>query len=149
MIHFSLRPSLRQFPLVRTLQPKGRIGNLLEALIAHLGKPELDGLRFGAGNGLNQPEQRLRVGYIGESLFSVFRGQFQLVTVCHQLAALSTQALFELVPVFPGDGRIRLLREDADDIDNREPPCLCCYVIDAAYRVILEESGMGGNGLGH
>jgi hypothetical protein len=98
---------------------------------------------------LDQPEQRLRVGYIGESLFPVFRGQFQLVTVCHQFTAFSAQTLFEFVPVFPGDSCIRLLRQNADDIDNREPPCLCCFFVNSAYRLILEESGMWGNGIDH
>jgi hypothetical protein len=53
-------------------------------------------------------------------LLSVFRCQFQLVTNYHQLASLIAQALFEFVSVFPGDGRIRLLCEDADDVDDRE-----------------------------
>jgi hypothetical protein len=68
-----------------------------------------------------------------------------LVTVCHQLASLIAQALFELVPVFPGDGRIRLLCEDADDVDDREKPRFRGFVVYTAYRLILEESGLSGD----
>jgi hypothetical protein len=69
-----------------------------------------------------------------------------LVTICHQLAPLIAQALFEFVPVFPGNGRIRLLCEDADDVDDREKSRFRGFVVHTAYWLILEESGLSGDG---
>ena len=81
-------------------------------------------------------------------LFSVLGRQFQLVTVCHQLASFIAQALFEFVSVFPGNGRIRLLCEDADNVDDREKPRFRGFVVHTAYLLILEESGLSGDGHG-
>ena len=130
------------------LQRQSRIGDLPHPFVSHPGEPKLDRLRLGTGNGLNQPQQSLGGSHIGEIVFAVGGWQLQLVTICHQLASLLMQPLFELVPVFPGNGGIRLLGEDADNVDDREPPCLRGFVVDAAYRLILEQGGMGGDGHG-
>jgi hypothetical protein len=91
---------------------------------------------------------KYRLGDCGVPLFSVLGRKFQLVTVCHQFTPLIAQALFELVPVLPRNGGVRLPCEDADDIDDREKPCFRGFVVHTAYRLILEQSGLGGDGHG-
>jgi len=68
--------------------------HLLHPLVADLGEPELDRLSLGAGNALNETQQRFGAGDIGEPHFPVAGGQFQLVTVCYQFTSLFSQAAF-------------------------------------------------------
>ena len=120
------------------VQRERRIGHLLHAFIAHLGQPQLDGLGLRAGHGLHKAQQGFGCGYVGQPLPAITRGHFQLVTICHQLAAFLHQALFELAPVLAGGLIIRLLRQHLDDIDDREPPGFGRFVIDATDFVFLE-----------
>jgi len=54
------------------------------------------------------------------------------VTICHQLAAFLPKPLFQLVPVFSGCLKIRLLGEHLNDVHNGEKPRLGLLVVDAA-----------------
>ena len=56
----------------------------------------------------------------------------QPVTVCHQLTAFLGKPLFQLVPVFSGPLKIRLRREDLDDVHDGEEPSLGLLVVGAA-----------------
>jgi hypothetical protein len=64
--------------LAGAVEREGGVGHLLHALVAHLGQPEFDGLGFGAGDGLDNAQQRGGFGAIGFALLAVCRGQFQL-----------------------------------------------------------------------
>ena len=47
------------------------VGKLLHALVTHFGQPQLDGLGLGAGDGLDDTQQALCGGDIGEALLAV------------------------------------------------------------------------------
>jgi len=112
-------------------------------LVDDLRKPAFDGLRLGAGHGLDEAEQGLGGGYIGEAHLAVVSRYFQLVTVCHQLTSFSAQPLFQFVPIPPRGLVIRLLDQGLNDVDHREPPSLRGIIIEPANLVLLEEGGGG------
>jgi hypothetical protein len=51
---------------------------------------------------LDEAQQSLGGGDIGETLFAVLGRHFQLVTIRHQLTAFLAQPLFQLIPIFSG-----------------------------------------------
>ena len=95
------------------------IGNFLHPLVADFGQPEFDRFGFRAGHTLDEPQQGLGSGDIGEVVFAVGGRQFQSVTICHRLTPFLAEPLFQLVPVLPGSLEIRLLGEDPGDAHLR------------------------------
>ena len=77
-----------------TFEGAGGVGHFLHPLVAGFGKPEFDRLGFGTGNALNEAQQGFDIGHVGEVAFAVGGGQFQLVTICHQLTSFLPQPLF-------------------------------------------------------
>ncbi|MDZ7865063.1 hypothetical protein [Acidovorax sp.] len=73
--------------LAGAVQRKGRIGQLLHALVTHLGQPELDGLCLGAGDGLHNAQQSFCGGTVGEALFSIWQRAFSTVTSFRPMTA--------------------------------------------------------------
>ena len=63
------------------------VGHLLHPLVADAGEPEFDRLGLGAGNALDEAQQGLGIGDIGEAAIAVGGGQFESVTICHGLTA--------------------------------------------------------------
>jgi hypothetical protein len=63
------------------------VGHFLHPLAADAGEPEFDRLGLGAGDALDEAQQGLGIGDIGEVAFAVGGGQFQLVTICNWLKA--------------------------------------------------------------
>ncbi len=91
-----------------------------------------------AGNTLDEAQQGLGVGDVGEAHFAVVGGQFEPVTICHQLTAFLSEPLFQLVPILSGRLKIRLLGEDSDNVHNRKPPRFGLFVVNAADFVSLK-----------
>ena len=110
----------------------GGIGHFLHPLIANPGKPEFDGFGLGAGHALDEAQQGLGGGRVSEALFAILRRHFQLVTIRHQLTAFLAQPLFQLVPIFSGGSKIRLLGQHADDVHDGKPPRFGRLVVMAA-----------------
>ena len=94
------------------------VGQLLHPLVTDLGQPEFDWLGLGAGDALDEAQEGLGGGDVGEIIFPVGGGHFQLVTVCHQLTAFFAEPLFQLIPILSGRLGIRLLREYPDDVHD-------------------------------
>ena len=94
------------------------IRHFLHPLVADTGEPELDRFGLGAGNALDEAQQGLGIGDIGESLLAVLRQHFQLVTICYQFTSLSSQAAFEHLPILSRCLIIGLLRQYADDVHD-------------------------------
>jgi hypothetical protein len=113
----------------------------LHAFVAHLGQPELDGLGLGAGNGLHQAQQGFGGGDVGEALFAIGCRHLQLVTICHQFAALFAEPPLELVPVFARSEVIGLLCQHLHHVHHREPPDVGSFVVHAANGLTVELSG--------
>ena len=67
-----------------------------------------------------------------EVAFAVSGRQFQLVTVCNQLASLLPQPVFQHFPVVLGHLIIRLLGKHLDDVHDGKEPHLGLLVVDAA-----------------
>ena len=63
------------------------------------------------------------------------------MTICHRLTSFLAKSLFQLVPVFSGGLRIRLLGEHLHDVHHGEPPGFGLLVVDAADGLILELRG--------
>ena len=116
----------------------GGVGHFLHPLVADAGEPEFDRLGLGAGNALDEAQEGLGIGDVGEAHFTVVGGQFEPVTICHQLTSLFVQALSELVPVFSGGLVIGLLGEYLDDVHDGEEPSLGLFVVEAADSVSLK-----------
>ena len=53
---------------------------LVQALAAHFGQPQLEGFGPLAGDGLDEPQDLLGVGHIGQVFFAISSRQFQLVS---------------------------------------------------------------------
>ena len=64
--------------LAGAVERQGRVGHFLHAVVADFGEPDFDGLGFGAGDGLNNAQERGGFGAIGFALFTVRGGQFEL-----------------------------------------------------------------------
>ena len=54
----------------------GGVGHFLHPLVADFGQPEFDRLGLGAGNALDEAQQGLGIGDVGEALFPVSRRHF-------------------------------------------------------------------------
>lgn len=80
-----LRAALFQVSIQGPVDGLLRADGLLHALPAHLSQPQFEGFRLGRGDGLDDPQQLLRVGHIGEPLPAVGGGHLQLLTICKQL----------------------------------------------------------------
>lgn len=116
----------------------GRITHVLDALVADFGQPELDRLGLGAGNRLDNAQQGLGIGHIGEAGFAIGGGHFRLVTICHQLTFLLLEALLELVPILTRSLVIRLLNQRRDNIHHRKIPGFRRLVLCPANLEVLE-----------
>jgi len=99
---------------------------------------ELDRLGLRAGHALDEAQEGLGIGHVGEVAFAVGGGQFQLVTICNQLTSFLLQTVFQHFPVALGGLVIRLLRQHPDDVHNGEKPRLGLLVVDAADFVPLK-----------
>jgi len=121
-------------------QRPGGVGHFLHPLVADFGQPKLDRFGLGAGDALDEAQQCLGGGNVGEITFAVGGGHFQLVTIRHQLTALLGQPLLEFVPIFSGGRKIRLLRQHPDDVHDREPPRLGRRVVVAADFVAFKNN---------
>jgi len=108
------------------------IRHFLHPLVADTGEPELDRFGLRARNALDEAQQGLCNGDIGESLLAVLRSQFEPVTICHQLTAPLGKPLFQLVPVFSSSLKIWLLGKDLHDVHDGEKPRFRCLVAEAA-----------------
>ena len=120
---------------------KRGIGHFLHPLVTDLGEPELDRLRLGAGHALDEPQQSLCVGDVGEAHFAVVSGQFQLVTICNQLTSFLAEAVFKNLPVVPGGLVIRLLGQNLNDIHDGEKPGFGLLVVETADFAIFKNGG--------
>ena len=118
-----------------------RVCDLLHALVTYLGQPQLDGFGLGTGDGLHQAQQALGGGAVGQVVLAVCSGQFQSVTSCHRLTALLGKAPLELVPVLAGCLIVSLLGQHLYDIDDRKPPGVRGFVVQAADRLAIELGG--------
>ena len=58
---------------------------------------QLWGLSSRPGDALDQAQQGLGIGYVSEAHFAVTGGQFQPVTVCHQLTPFLPKPFFQFV----------------------------------------------------
>lgn len=99
---------------------------------------ELDRFGLRAGDALDEAQEGLRIGHIGEALLAVLRCQFEPATVCHQLTTFLGKPLFQLVPVFSGRLKIRLLGKDFHDVHDGEEPRLGFLIVNAADFVSLK-----------
>jgi hypothetical protein len=81
---------------------------------------------------LDEAEEGLGGGAVGEALPTVLSGHRQAVTICNGLTPLFIQPVLQYTPVGAGSLRIRLLAEDFDDVDDGEPPGFGGLVVDAA-----------------
>ena len=63
-------------------------------VLADLGQPEFDRLSLGAGDALDEAQQRLGGGRVGEIIFPVGGGHFQLATFCDHLTSPGFQTVF-------------------------------------------------------
>ena len=61
--------------------------------------PLLERLRLLGRDALDEAEELLGVGHVGEAHLAVGGFKFQLVTICHRFISLFLQSLFEFVPV--------------------------------------------------
>jgi hypothetical protein len=104
----------------------------------HLGEPKLDGLGFGAGDGLDQAQQGFSGGDVSEVVFAVCSRQFQSVTSCHRLTALFGKPPPELVPVFARCLVVGLLSQHLHHVDHRKSPDFRGLVVHAAYGLAVE-----------
>ena len=67
---------------------------------------QLEELRFGRGDGLDDPPQSLRAGHVDELFLDVGGGHLQLFTICKQLIlTFFLQALFQHRPIGAGSPR--------------------------------------------
>ena len=85
---------------------------------------------------MDQPEELLGVGHIGEAELAIFGRQFQLSDFIGQLAAFLGQLRLQVIPVLagalvPGEGR--------DHIDDGEIPLLLITVPQGADLLLLED----------
>jgi len=81
---------------------------------------------------LDEAQEGFGAGDVGEAHFSVLSGQFQPVTVCHQLTALLVQPLFQLVPILSGSLEIGLLSQHLNDVHDGKEPGFGLLIVDAA-----------------
>jgi hypothetical protein len=88
---------------------------------------------------MDKAQQSLGARDVGEAHLAVIGGQFELVTICHQLTSLLFQTLSELVPVLSGRLVVRLLRQHLDDVNDREQPCFGLVVVQTADFAFLED----------
>ncbi len=70
----------RAILLAHAVGGKLRILHLLQAFAPDLGQPLFERLGLGAGNALDDAQQRLLIGCVGQALLAVRRFHFQLLT---------------------------------------------------------------------
>jgi len=124
----------------RPIERSFGVSYFLHPLIAHFGQPQLDRLGLGAGDGLNQAQQCFGIGGVGQIFFAISRFQFQSVTICHRLTPLFFKPLFQLVPVFSGRLKIRLIEQCLNDVHHGKIPCFSDFIINAPDFVLFENS---------
>ena len=79
----------------RTVDRQLRVDCFLDPLPTDLRQPELERFGFRRGNGLDDAQELLGVGYVSQALFAVCCSHFQLLTICKQLpCAFIFQAFF-------------------------------------------------------
>ena len=125
-----------------TFEAQSGIRHFLHPLVADLRQPELDRFGFRTRHALHQPQQSLGIGDVGEIVFAVGGGQFQLVTICHQLTTLLGEAVLQDFPIISRRPIVSLLREHLDDVHDREPPRLGLLIVDTANFMLLKKGGV-------
>lgn len=100
-----------------------RVKCFVNTFSPHLRQPQLEGLGFLGGNGLDDTKKLLGVGNIGETAFSVGSFQFQLLTICKQfICSLFIQPFFQNSPISAGMTGIWLICQYPHYIYNRKIP---------------------------
>jgi hypothetical protein len=109
------------------------------SFVADFREPEFDRLGLWARNTLDETQQGLGSGDVSEVAFAVGGRQFQLVTICNQLASFLAESVFQNLPVVSGGLEIRLLGENLDDVHDGEKPGFGLLVVEAADFALLED----------
>jgi hypothetical protein len=81
---------------------------------------------------LDEAQEGFGAGDIGEVVLAVGGRELQSVTFCNRLASFLTKAVFEHFPVITGRLKIRLLRQDLNDVHDREKPHFRLLVVNTA-----------------
>lgn len=77
---------------------------------------------------------------------TIFRDQFQPLTVCKGLTSLFRKTVFENPPIVRSSLCIGLLGKNFDDVNDREPPRFRSFVVNATDRDIFEQGRLIGHG---
>ena len=118
-----------------------RVDGLLDALSTDLRQPQLERLRFRGGNGLDDSEKLLGVGYISIIALPIFgRSHFQLLTICQQLICpFFFKTLLQFCPIVTCTALIRLISQHSYHINDRKVPFFLFFIPCGANALVFEQ----------